>query len=203
MDPEVRAGCHERTAIDIEFPMTEYANTSQVRAAREQYFAANGFSDATYRDAWVHVKIGRIPLMFPNTRSRQRAIPLHDLHHVATGYATTLVGEGEIGAFEVAGGCGRYWAAWFLNASAMTWGLALSPRRIYRAFIRGRHSRTLYQTGWSDELLELTVGELRRRVEIDREPKATWGDRAAFAGWVGILVTPGVVVGALIAGFLR
>jgi hypothetical protein len=114
-----------------------------------------------------------------------------------------LVGEAEIGAWEIAGGCSKYWAAWFLNASAFGWGVVVSPKRVYRAFIRGRHSRTLYRTGWTDDLLELTVGELRERLEVDREPKATWTDRAAFAGWVALAASPGAIAVALIAGFVR
>src|SRR5688572_6968609 len=72
--------------------MVEYAESSSVRDARTAYFLANGFSDAGYRDAWVHLKVLGIPVAFPNTRSRKRAVPLHDLHHVATGYSTTLIG---------------------------------------------------------------------------------------------------------------
>jgi hypothetical protein len=159
--------------------------------ARARYFADNGFSDATYTARWVRFSIGPLPIAFPNTRSRKRAIPLHDLHHVATGYATTLVGEGEIGAWEIAGGCGRYTAAWVLNAIAFTWGLALGPRRVFRAFVRGRHSRTLYRTGWRDDLLARSVGELRRELLLDRAPpRATWRDRAAFAGWVALVAMP-------------
>src|SRR3979411_2607790 len=114
-----------------------YAEASRVADARAEYFTANGSSDATYRDHWVRFKLGPIPVAFPNTASRKRAIPLHDLHHVATGYATTLTGEAEIGAWECAGGCRDYWAAWVLNASCFALGTVIAPRRIWRAFVRG------------------------------------------------------------------
>jgi len=169
-----------------------------VREARAQYFAVNGFSDATYTDAWVKFKVGPIPVVFPNTASRKRAIPLHDVHHVATGYATSLVGEAEIGAWEIAGSCTNYWAAWMLNASAFAYGLVLAPRRVYRAFMRGRHSRTLYRLGFDESLLDRSVGELRRHLELDRErPRVTWRDRAAFVGWIALVSCPAVAVAAL------
>ncbi|HTR51114.1 MAG TPA: hypothetical protein VMJ10_10445 [Kofleriaceae bacterium] len=165
-----------------------------VREARAQYFARNGFSEAGYRDRWVKLKLGPVPLAFPNTRSRRRAIPMHDLHHVATGYETTVVGEGEIGAWEIAGSCGPYAAAWLLNAIAFAGGMVMAPRRTYRAFVRGRRARTLYRTGWCDELLDLDVAELRRRVAVSGQPpSATWRDRAAFAGWLALLALPGAV----------
>lgn len=167
---------------------------NSVREARARYFAANGFSDATYRDTWVKVALGPLPFVFPNTRSRKRAIPLHDLHHVATGYATTLRGEAEIGAWEIASGCANHWAAWALDAFAFTWGLALAPRRVYRAFVRGRHSKSLYRIGWNEALLGLTVDELRHRLELDREtPTATFTDRATFIAWVVMVLSPAAV----------
>jgi hypothetical protein len=151
-----------------------YADGSTVRAARAEYFAANGFSDASYNDSWVTLgKLGPIPLTFPNSTSRKRAVPLHDLHHVATGYTTTWTGEAEIAAWELAGGCGKHLAAWVLNSFAMTYGLVIAPRRIYRAFKRGRKSRTLYQSGWEDSLLDLTVGELREKLALDRADAPT------------------------------
>ena len=181
-----------------------YADASTVRDARAQYFAANGFSEATYRDAWVKLKIGPLPIAFPNTRSRKRAIPLHDLHHVATGYATTLIGEAEIGAWEIGGSCTNYWAAWVLNASAFAYGLALAPRRVYRAFMSGRYSHTIYRSGWDDSLLELTVGELRDRLGLTRRPaRLTWRDRAAFSAWLLLVSAPTIAALAIGLALLR
>jgi hypothetical protein len=171
-----------------------YADDSSVRVARDQYFAANGFSDAGYTDNWVRLKLGPIPIGFPNTASRKRAIRLHDLHHVATGYATTWIGEAEIGAWEIAGGCTDHWAAWVLNAGGFGYGIFVAPRRIYRAFMRGRSSRTLYHTGWEDSLLDLSVGELRARLAIDRGAPPTIRDRFAFAAWALIVSLPTLAV---------
>ncbi len=170
-----------------------------VRDARARYLADNGFSEASYGDRWVHVKLGPIPFAFPNTKSRRGAIPLHDLHHVATGYATTIRGEAEIGAYEVAAGCGPYTAAWVLNAGAFACGLLHAPRRTYRAFVRGRHARTLYRTGWRADLLDMTVGALRARLLLDRPPpRATWRDRVVFAGWVALFQVPALAVLAIV-----
>jgi ubiquinone biosynthesis protein Coq4 len=140
-----------------------------VEEAREQYFAANGFSTAAYSDRWVHVRIGPLPFAFPNFRSRRRAIPFHDLHHVATGYATTWRGEAEIGAWEIAATFGdrgaRFWAAWLLNSIMFTIGLVIAPRRVIRAFRRGRKCTSVYRIG-VDEALALDVDELRRRLGL-------------------------------------
>lgn len=93
-----------------------------VRQARAAYFGRHGLSAEGYRDAWVDLAVGPVPLAFPNRPARQQAVPLHDLHHVATGYAADWVGEVEISAWELGGGCGRAWAAssstWRRSASA-------------------------------------------------------------------------------------
>lgn len=176
-----------------------YADGEVVRAARQRYFDLNGFSDASYSEPWVKIKIGPLPVAFPNTASRRRAIPLHDLHHVATGYDTSLLGEAEISAFEIGGGCTNHWAAWVLSSSGLGYGLGLAPRRTYRAFVRGRHARNLYRDGWRDDLLDLTVGELRARMQLTGPVKPTWRDRLAFAAWAALLALYGIPSGHLVA----
>jgi hypothetical protein len=161
-----------------------YADSLSVGEARELYFRLNGLSAATYTDSWVKLKLGAVPIAFPNTAARKAAVKLHDLHHVATEYATTWIGEAEIGAWEIGAGCGRYWAAWMLNLSAFAIGIVIAPRRVFRAFVRGRRSRSLYQRAFGDDLLALRVGELRAQLELAPAAlDARAGDVVAFVGW--------------------
>jgi hypothetical protein len=177
---------------------------TRVYEARADYYAANGFSDDAYRDRWAKVKLGPIPIWFPNTKQRRRAIPLHDLHHVATGYATSLVGEAEIAGWEIGGGCADYWAAWMLDLGAFAYGAVFAPRRLWRAFLRGRRSTPLYRTGWRNDLLDITVDELRRRVGLDAAiAPATWRDRLAFVGWIAAAFAPGAVAAGVALAALR
>ncbi len=137
----------------------------------------------------VRVRIGAIPLAFLNTEGRRRAVPLHDLHHVLTGYATHLVGEAEIGAWEVASGCGRHWAAWHLNLLVTGFVLVFAPGALFRAFVRGRHTRNLYRNQYDDSLLDRPLNATRRELGLQA---ATTGpelaDRFAFIGWAGVAV---------------
>ncbi len=137
-----------------------------VREARERYFRDNGLSEAGYAARWVRLKAGPLPLYFPNTSSRVRAVRLHDLHHIATGYATSWIGEAEIGAWELAAGCGRHYAARVLNLFAVPVGLVLSPGRVWQAWRRGRRSHTLYTGEFDPALLKLSVDDLRARLEL-------------------------------------
>lgn len=164
--------------------MTLYSADSNLRAARERYFEINNFKDGGYEEGWVKMKAGFVPIWFPNTVARVKAVKFHDIHHVLTEYPTTWAGEAEIGAWEVATGCAKHYQAWLLNLLAFAIGLVINPRGVYRAFMRGRHTRNLYRTTYSDELLACTVGEMRRELSLDQEPsEPSAADRRAFLFW--------------------
>ena len=165
--------------------MPDYDAALTLREARGRYFAANGLGEGGYEDKWVRFAVGPVRFAIPNSAGRVRAVRYHDLHHVVTGYATTWTGEGQIGAWEIASGCRDMIAAWVLNLYAMWVGLWISPRSIWQAFARGRHSRNLYGEHWSDALLDQSVGDTRRRLALEREtPRATLGDALGFASWI-------------------
>lgn len=143
-----------------------YSDALLVEEARNRYFATNGFSVRGYTAPTYTIRLLGITLKFPNTESHQRAVPLHDLHHILTGYRTDWLGEAEIGAWELRAGCNSF-ITYFLNGGGVLIGLFLSPRRVWRAFRAARGQRTLYSdpTPYA-RLLQMTVGELRRRVGI-------------------------------------
>jgi hypothetical protein len=156
-----------------------------VRLARELYYAASDLpADGGFSSATVTYPIGRWRLTLPNVDARRRALPLHDLHHLATGYPTTWRGEGQIGAWELGSGCFGYGAAWGLAFGAFSAGLLIAPGRMWKAFVRGRRSDSLFRHEWDDRWLDLTVGELRRFLRLDEAPtRATMSDGVRFALW--------------------
>lgn len=179
-----------------------------LRDARDAYLQDAGLGDGGYDLPWVKLRMGRVPLAIPNTASRKRAVPLHDLHHCLTGYRTDWAGEFEISAWEIASHCRGYGFAWYINLQGMLAGLFYSPRRTWRAWVRGRSSRNLYAIGFSDALLQRRVDELRRELLLDRPaPPATLGNAASFAAAqlaavvisFGPLVPPFLALRALLA----
>jgi hypothetical protein len=179
-----------------------------VREARARYFAEAGFPpDGGYAAKFVQLaKLGPIPLGFPNSDARRKAVGLHDLHHVATGYKTDWTGEAEISAWEIASGCGRLWFAWYINLQGMILGWVVDPGATWRAWVRGRHCRNLYREGLSEQVLRETVSSLRARLGLDRPaPPPTAADRACYAFWccmavadaaltLGVLVLPAALL---------
>lgn len=148
--------------------LIQYSDESTLRDARAAYFANSGFApDGGYTDRWVVLKAGGIPVFaFPNTAARVRAVRFHDLHHVLTAYDTTWAGEAEIGAWELASGCGRHYPAWLLNFVAVAIGIVLWPRRVIEAFRRGLRSQNLYREELTEQLLNQTVGQVRERLKL-------------------------------------
>jgi hypothetical protein len=184
--------------------MVHYDESSTLEEARERYFADNGFNRA-YDERWVRLRMGGRSLpVFPNTRARVAGVRIHDLHHVATGYETSWTGEGEIAAWELAGGCGPYLAAWVLNLGGFGIGCWIAPRRVLQAFVRGRYSRNLYAQGYDPARLSQPVGALRRELGLDRPtPAASAADLALFAGWLvlGLLYAFGGMLSVAILAF--
>lgn len=168
-----------------------------LREARDRYYAANSLPpDGGYDARWVRLRIGPLPFAFPNTEGRRRIGPAHDLHHVLTGYATDLRGEGEIGAWEIGAGC-RDRTGLQLELRILGFAWPRWPRELFRAFVRGRNSRHLLGARIDDALLGRSVGAVRTELGLDRPPpSATAADRRAFLGWMSLAVA--IVWGPLI-----
>lgn len=176
-----------------------------VREARAAYYRAHGLPhDGGIEAPTVRYPIGRWHLVLPNVAARRRALPLHDLNHLATGYATDWYGEAEIGAWELGSGCGNYALVWVLATVAFSIGLLIAPVRTWRAFLRGRRSGSLFRGRESDRWLAMTVGELRASLRVD-EPlsRATVSDIVGFGLFclpLGGLLVLGWLVAAWLSG---
>lgn len=172
--------------------MEQCTETATLREARSQYFEDNGLGkDGGYDDAWVDFKIGPVPFPFPNSAARVRAVSYHDLHHVLTGYRTDFPGEMEISAWEIGAGCKDFVVAWQLNLAGMFGGATYMPRRIFRAFVRGRRSRSLYGLPL-EPLLDESVAEARARVGLAEADSAR--ATAADLAWFSLALSAGLVI---------
>jgi hypothetical protein len=140
-----------------------------VEQGRDAYLAENGFTVEAYDAKWTEASFLGVKLRVPNTRHHAWAIQLHDLHHVATGYGTDLVGEGEISAWELRRGLrglGLYVGTIVLTGAAM--GMLFAPRRTLRAWraSRGGGSSLFQGKRPYAELLAMSVGELRAELGV-------------------------------------
>ena len=150
-------------------PVEEFRPAAgSVRNGRDAYLRANGFSVEAYAARWTPARILGIPFRVPNTPRHRWAIMLHDLHHVATGFATDLAGEAEISAWECRAGLrplGLYTAV--IVAGLALLGLLVAPRRTLRAWrVSGRRSLFVLPGPAYDELLAMSVAELRALLRV-------------------------------------
>lgn len=164
--------------------MTKYPETLIVKDALKIYFDEYHFKDGGYDLKWFKIKLGPLFIPLPNIKSRVDAVRIHDIHHLLTEYNADWKGEVEIGAWEIATGCGKYWAAWLLNLGSLFIGMFLFPRALYKAFMRGRKCKTsLYYNSNYPELLSKTLGELREKIHFDKQGKNSFADILLFLTW--------------------
>ena len=160
--------------------------------------------DGGEHEALFHVRIGPITIPLPNPPARQRAVFIHDVNHLLTGYnAIFSDGEMSIAAYEIGTGCGRVWVAWLLNLWLMALAAFVKPKATFHAFVRGRQADSLYLISPPRaELRAMSVGDVRSMIRLDEQPLApTPADYVRFVFWVAVtwLVSLSVLA-ALLAG---
>jgi hypothetical protein len=157
-------------------------NNLVVKDALNIYFSQYHFKDGGYNLKFFKIKLGKIFIPVPNIPARVRAVKIHDIHHLLTGYKANYQGEAEIGGWEIASGCGKYYVAWILNFGSFLIGMLFYPRQLLHAFLRGRKCKTnLYrETDYNETLLNKTIGELKNEIEIDTPRKNSIFDYLIF-----------------------
>lgn len=154
------------SAMDAQVASPRYSDSMCMKEARDLFLASNHLSVEGYSAPTFTLRVLGLPLKFPNTAARKRAVPLHDLHHVLTGYGTNWMGEAEIGAWELRAGCNSF-ITYFLNGGGVIIGMLLSPSRVWRAFRAAKGQHTLYLDSLSYErLLQMSIAEVRQRLRI-------------------------------------
>ena len=110
------------------------------------FYKRSGFGPVVgARSRTVPVYTGCMLVPLPNIETRRRFLKYHDLHHLVTGYSVGRIGEGEVSAWELATGSAFVSPTLgVMNLIALSTGLVLEPKRMWRAFRRGCTSRNLY-----------------------------------------------------------
>lgn len=139
-----------------------------VREARDVYLAENGFTVEAYDSPTTSGSFLGMQFAVPNPPPHQRAIRLHDLHHVATGFGTDHAGEAELSAWQARRGLRRtgMYVTTIVMANALL-GVVFAPRRTLVALRNSGAGSSLFSMTIDYELLlERTVGELREMLAI-------------------------------------
>jgi hypothetical protein len=151
-----------------------------LREALQEHLAAEGFPpDGGNSEPWVTARLGPLVFCLPNWEVRRRATLPHDLNHVISGYGHDLIGEAEVSAWELGGGCGRYVAAWFFPRAALIPGVAIATKRMFLAFVRGRRTGNLFTRDF-EQLLDRPLQDVRMSLGLDRTYDWHWHDVGAF-----------------------
>lgn len=139
-----------------------------VRDALEHYLAENGFTRDGYTSPRSEGSLFGLKISVPNPPSHQRALRLHDLHHVATGFGTDHAGEAEISVWQASRGLssGGHYVAAIVLANVLI-GFLAAPRRTLAALRLQSSGRSLFDIQAPyEQLLALTLGELREHLGL-------------------------------------
>jgi hypothetical protein len=121
-------------------------NTVTLQDELDAFYQRSGFGDVPgARPRTVRVYTGCLLVPMPNIEARRRFLKYHDLHHLVTGFSIGRIGEGEVSAWEL--GTGSAFVSptlGLMNLIALSTGLVLDRKRMWRAFRLGCNSRNLY-----------------------------------------------------------
>ncbi|MBA3707029.1 MAG: hypothetical protein H0W84_14335 [Bacteroidetes bacterium] len=144
------------------------------REVLSEFYKANNLEfDGGETSKSVKIELSaKFHFYFPNFDARRKAVVKHDIHHILTGYETTVAGESEISAWEIASGCRDCWVAFFIDTSGFMLGLLINFRGVLKAFARGRKTRNLYHNIFTTHhALDMSIDELRFKLYLDKYPK--------------------------------
>jgi hypothetical protein len=174
------------------------------------FYKRSGFGQVVgARPLTVPVYTGCMLVPLPNIETRRRFLKYHDLHHLVTGYSVGRIGEGEVSAWEL--GTGSAFVSptlGVMNLIALSTGLVLEPKRMWRAFRRGCTSRNLYPAAvradldsgrWPD-ITTLRQGLLE--VKASGVPIAVRAVEFALYSAVAMLVHAVIAIPAVVARFV-
>jgi hypothetical protein len=118
------------------------------------FYRRSGFGEVVgARPCTVKVYTGCLLVPLPNIETRHTYLKYHDLHHLITGYSVGRIGEGEVSAWELGtGSMAVSPVLGLMNLIALSTGLVLQRRRMWKAFVRGCASRNLYRAATRGEV---------------------------------------------------
>lgn len=133
-----------------------------------EFRKANGLTAHDAAGSWWTCRLGPVSLRLPNWTWRRKALLAHDLHHVLTGYPCGITGEFQVAAWEFGAGPMPHWGATVFCLPLAVVGLCVTPRRVVRAFMAGRRSRSLHRSGAIDAVLATPLNVARANLVVLR-----------------------------------
>jgi len=179
-----------------------------LREARNIFYQENGFpvDGGISQDRWSPIGCRDLKVYLPNFKWRRKAVPIHDLHHILTGYEFCPTGEFQMSAWEFAAGRYPNIYSTLFCIPLVGMGALLIPRRTFAAFVRGRRSKTLYFEMDYEKLLNRTIQDLRKDVLPREEVRPTVRNYFEYTALVAcsalVMSIPFILLAAILIGVM-
>jgi hypothetical protein len=178
-----------------------------IQQALSGFYAANDFEDdGITKSSIAWLKVGPFKVPIPNPDARKKALWIHDVNHLATGYSTKWIGETSISAWELAtGGWGTNVFVWMIIMGGFLIGVLVYPVSTFKAFLRGRRCKPVVGLGLTKKsLMNLEIEELKSMAGLDKNTdyQADIIDILHFLKWILLALSayllPLILVGILV-----
>ena len=181
--------------------MHEFDNSTIAQVAERLSLCIVPEGDAKVASKWWWFEVRGVKIYCYNFAWRRKAIAHHDLHHIVTGYPSTLIGEMQVATWEFAAGRYPNIFATLFCLPLVAVGVAIVPKKVWRAFVNGWHSRSLFSTPVTSELLSMKFMDLREQTTGPPKPDQRWSIAGSFFALVGLsaaLIVLPLLIGARI-----
>jgi hypothetical protein len=170
-----------KNAVELK-ACNEAIGSLTLREARAAFYQRNGFPQdgGACSERWSPLGCRDLKTYLPNFEWRRRALPVHDLHHVITGYEFSPTGEFQMSAWEFAAGRYPNSLSTLFCLPLVCIGTVARPGLTFAAFVRGRRSKTLYAATDLSALLSRSVREVRQEYLPAQAVRAAPRDWGAF-----------------------
>jgi len=140
----------------------------KVKYALSEFYAEQKLDLDSPSQLINYYPLGWFKIPFINLPARRRLLHLHDINHLLMGYDTSLRGEAQLAALELASGFPSHCRIGYLYSPfALLPGLLLCPIKVYKAFIRGLNTRNACHLKLSKEtLFNSKVSDLKDLLNI-------------------------------------
>ena len=179
--------------------MNELDNSTIAQVAERLSLSIAPESEANDAPTWWWFEVGGLKIYCYNFPWRRRAIAHHDLHHIVTGYPCTLIGEMQVATWEFAAGRYPNIFATLFCLPLVAVGAVFVPKKVWQAFVCGRHSHSLFSTPITSELLSTKLVDLRAQTTLAPAPEPCWRATGSFLALVGLsaaLIVVPLLIGA-------
>ena len=146
--------------------MNSLEDKTSIQSLLKEFYGRENLDNEILSQKINYYPLGFISIPFYNSKGRQRAIARHDFNHLLTGFDSSVSGEAQLAAWEIASGFpSPYRVAYIYSLGALLPGLFICPIMVIKAFLAGLRAKNAYALDVPEsEILQMPLEELESQI---------------------------------------